>query len=445
MAKRTSYIKCTRSDKTSTFEGGLQINGNFTFGDASADTFTCTGAAEFDSTVALADATTVATDKKVIFRAATQYLNSSAASTLDIVGPTTNITASTLAGIYSPDIRVGYDTGAYMKTAVTDATGVTAVTFAGSGATYTMTVPTFTVVASSGIKLDGTVTLDDDGTIADASDIMTLTQDTITLAGATKINLDGPTDVSGAVVLDSSETTGLSMTGTYTNGIDLTGATLTQGLDNALFSIGSVSNAKSVSLTDSYIPMQVFISATADTGSGTLAAEYLKVENTTDIATLQLCGSLLRVELNGAADSAYGLQSHIGTQAAVSGIDNVAAVSGKIDMDNDITTSYTVQAGLFVMEGTGTITGNSTCIHGEVENGTTIDDMMILNGTGTATNIFNVSGTNRTNFIYSSAAAGPIGTVRGTPNQTATCDGSLKVLIGSDTLYIPLYNAVTVS
>jgi len=39
----------------------------------------------------------------------------------------------------------------------------------------------------------------------------------------------------------------------------------------------------------------------------------------------------------------------------------------------------------------------------------------------------------------------PVGTTRGTPNQTATCDSSLKVLINETTLYIPLYNAVTVA
>ena len=71
--------------------------------------------------------------------------------------------------------------------------------------------------------------------------------------------------------------------------------------------------------------------------------------------------------------------------------------------------------------------------------------MMVLSGSGTATNVFNVAGTNRTNLIYAASEAGPIGTTRGTPNQTATCDGSLKVLIGSKTLYLPLYNAVTVS
>ena len=53
------------------------------------------------------------------------------------------------------------------------------------------------------IKLDGTVTFDDDGTIADATNVMTITQDTITLAGATKINLDGAVDLTGKLSLDA--------------------------------------------------------------------------------------------------------------------------------------------------------------------------------------------------------------------------------------------------
>lgn len=43
MAIRTSYIKTTRADKTSTFAGGIDIKGDFGFGDAVTDTLTATG------------------------------------------------------------------------------------------------------------------------------------------------------------------------------------------------------------------------------------------------------------------------------------------------------------------------------------------------------------------------------------------------------------------
>lgn len=53
------------------------------------------------------------------------------------------------------------------------------------------------------IKLDGAVTLDDDATLTDVSNVTTLTQNTITLAGSTKINLDGPVDLTGKLALDA--------------------------------------------------------------------------------------------------------------------------------------------------------------------------------------------------------------------------------------------------
>lgn len=43
MAVRSSYFKATRTDKTSTFAGGVQVDGNFSFGDVVTDTFTSTG------------------------------------------------------------------------------------------------------------------------------------------------------------------------------------------------------------------------------------------------------------------------------------------------------------------------------------------------------------------------------------------------------------------
>ena len=76
--------------------------------------------------------------------------------------------------------------------------------------------------------------------------------------------------------------------------------------------------------------------------------------------------------------------------------------------------------------------------------------------TGTVTNVFDYSGPTATSFLYSSATVtnfletsadskGGAGATRGTPNQTATCDGSIVVKIGAKTLLIPVYNAVTVS
>jgi hypothetical protein len=76
--------------------------------------------------------------------------------------------------------------------------------------------------------------------------------------------------------------------------------------------------------------------------------------------------------------------------------------------------------------------------------------------TGTVTNIINYSTVTATSFMYSDAtitnfletsadSKGGAGATRATPNQTAVCDGSIVVKIGSKTLLIPLYNAVTIA
>lgn len=78
-------------------------------------------------------------------------------------------------------------------------------------------------ITATDIKLDATVTLDDDGTIADAANVTTITQNTITLAGATKINLDGPTDVTGVLTVDTA--------GSPADGIKINATTPTDGLE----------------------------------------------------------------------------------------------------------------------------------------------------------------------------------------------------------------------
>jgi len=60
-------------------------------------------------------------------------------STMGITAATTNIAASTLATIYGAATQIGFDSGAYMKIAVTDTTGAVAITHAGSGKAVTWT------------------------------------------------------------------------------------------------------------------------------------------------------------------------------------------------------------------------------------------------------------------------------------------------------------------
>lgn len=114
------------------------------------------------------------------------------------------------------------DLGAAYGDSITFSNGAT-ITNA-SANDLSITEATIQLIASTGIKLDGTVTLDGDGTIADTATVMTLTQNTITLAGATKINLDGPVDISGAVVLDTGFTTGISIAADGTTALEVTSA-----------------------------------------------------------------------------------------------------------------------------------------------------------------------------------------------------------------------------
>jgi hypothetical protein len=96
-----------------------------------------------------------------------------------------------------------------------------------------MTLTQDSIILSGAVKLDGTVTLDDDGTIEDASNVTTLTQDTITLAGATKINLDGPVDLTGKLALDAQAGTA-SVSGLLM-GIGTAGDPATDGTSDSKF------------------------------------------------------------------------------------------------------------------------------------------------------------------------------------------------------------------
>lgn len=201
----------------------------------------------------------------------------SSTNTLTFEEATLTMEAGTLFSVESADIRLGFDDGAYMKIAVTDATGVTAVTFAGSGVTYTLTSPTVTFVASSSmvattgtftiqpasdgnavinLKSDagahltitqtngagvtflstsdgtagflfdgGIVTLDGGATLDNTAsgDILNITEATITLTASTKVNLDGATDVTGILTVDT--------TGSPADGIKINATTPTDGLE----------------------------------------------------------------------------------------------------------------------------------------------------------------------------------------------------------------------
>ena len=183
-----------------TFEGAVTIQGTMVFGDAAVDTLTIGGTA------------TISSDNKFYWRDTGLYVYSSTNGQLDIMADVKmQLTAPTIDLEASTGIVLDGDVS--LDAAHTFATGTGAVSLNGD----------VTVAAGKVLYIR-----DASQSIASGSDdLMTFTAPTLTLAGATKINLDGPVDVSGAIVCDSSETTGLSMNGTYTgNVIDFSNATI---------------------------------------------------------------------------------------------------------------------------------------------------------------------------------------------------------------------------
>ena len=221
----SNYINSPSASNLEIASDDILLDGDVTI-DGAHTLATGTGAVSING-----DAT-YATDKSAIFRAAANYINSPSADNLKIVSPTTEIEASTsilLDGntTIDSDHTFGTGTGAVSLNGSTalattktytsgtgSAIGGTHIIYQdGAGAKSFEVVPGTSasinetnITLTGAIKLDGTVTLDDDGTIADASDIMTVTQDTISLVGATAIDLDGDTTMNGAHTLTVNDT-----------------------------------------------------------------------------------------------------------------------------------------------------------------------------------------------------------------------------------------------
>jgi hypothetical protein len=182
------------------------------------------------------------------------------------------------------------------------------------------------------------IQLQNDATITNSTaDVLTVTEPTITLAGATKINLDGPVDLTGALNLDGSATGGLT---TPLFGIGVYGTP-------KLFTPATVGDIE-------IMPLQVNISSGTDgsADANSLMAGYFGVRNTADFTKRQLQGILSSVTMVKDAFAAYGVQGHVsvtaGAQSHNSG--NIAGLSGKV-MLNENVASGVVSAGLFTLQG----------------------------------------------------------------------------------------------
>ena len=168
---------------------------------------------------------------------------------------------------------------------------------------------------------------------------------------STKIDFDHGITMAGALAV------GIELTGTYTDGIDLSAATLTQASDNALFSIGSYGTAKVVALTSAafYTPFQINLLSSANPSGGEtiMAGGYIKVAtNTIDQPAMNSVALNLRNTIGMSLVSAYGLQSHMTfvTTAELDGAGTASPISGKITLGH-ANTSGVIAVGYFTLDG----------------------------------------------------------------------------------------------
>jgi hypothetical protein len=237
-----------------------------------------------------------------------------------------------------------------------------------------------------------------------------------------------------AISVAGGATTGLLFTGTYTNVIDLTSATLTEGSDNALFSIGSYgtsgssANAKSVALTTSafYTPFQINLNSSANpTVETIMQAQYIKAQTTGDQANMNLIASAVRATVGGNVAQAYGIQCHLNVSAAaVVGTNaNCCAGSFKTTITGAVNLNATTNVMLLTFENaSGSVTGEK--------------NMMTLDPVAAVNNVFQVYNIANTTYLFEFGAA--TGCAAGTSKNGAST-GSIAINIGGTPRYIPFY------
>ncbi len=142
-------------------------------------------------------------------------ISSNFTGTTGILMAGTSTTAFSITGAFTTGISVAADgtTGIEITSAFSGTTGLS---IAGT---------TTNAISISGTPSGADIVLHNGATIMNGSaDELTITEPTITLAGSTKINLDGAVDVSGAIVLDAAFTTGISIAADGTTGLEITSA-----------------------------------------------------------------------------------------------------------------------------------------------------------------------------------------------------------------------------
>jgi hypothetical protein len=209
--------------------GDFTVAGNFAFGDASTDSLTVTGL--FSQTYS-----GVADGHKVIGSGnLTANVDLARFSTTGDISSTSNVvaieqtTGTGTAGAYGLYINC---TGTNVEALKVDAGQV-------------VFDEELTMTTTARLQFNDTATY----IYSSGANVLAITGPTTTITGVTKINLDGPVDVSGALVLDASATIGLLISGATTTGIDITGA-CTRGIRVGTHDWGAAATGLILSTTD---------------------------------------------------------------------------------------------------------------------------------------------------------------------------------------------------
>ena len=228
----------------------------------------------------------------------------------------------------------------------------------------------------------------------------------------------------------------------FTHGLDLSNVVMNTSKYGSVLEDGNLGSANSVEVSSNCVPLQIYLKSIGDnpTSQYTIAGAYIKTGiETKDQSYIQACGVLARVKLDYDCDSAYGVQSHVGIgadMATAASAANIAAGSFKIDLDNDVTQGK-VNAGLFIIEGTGSVTETCNVAEFTAENGSTVDNMLSIGGNGTATSVMSIGCANKTNLFNFTTSAGPVvsASVGGTQNK------KLKCVVAGTSYYIPMHTS----
>lgn len=262
------------------------------------------------------------------------------------------------------------------------------------------------------------------------------------------------------VDMGTSATTGIHIAGTAATGIYIAKTTLLP------LAIGVFGDASGHQISDtSLVSIGLFPEVASGTTLGAGVVAYgirnrflINAAQTNNVSIYGTQGQI-RIKANLAAGVHSGLFGYLEQSGSVT-LSSSGSFNSACNLGVETDASLTLDAGV-QLEGLtisslintgGTLNGEMNGIHilkssgsQDWDDGILIEDAVQGINYGDMTSFLYSAGT-VTNFFYASAdSKGGAGATRATPNQTATCDGSITVLIGAKTLLIPLYNAVTIA